>query len=70
MPLRYLLGFLPVIDIRSVLESEITDAGELRALERAWTKAVHLHLVLWTGLTLGMPSGNGFGTGSGSGNNY
>ena len=49
VPLRYLLGFLPVVtEIRSVLESEITDAGELRALERAWTKAVHLHVVLWS----------------------
>jgi hypothetical protein len=49
VPLRYLLGFLPVvIEIRSFLESEISDSGELRALERAWMKAVHLHVVLWT----------------------
>src|ERR1039457_6857567 len=39
VPLRYLLGFLPVvIEIRSVLESEVFDPGELRALERAWMK--------------------------------
>jgi len=49
VPMRYLLGFLPVvIDIRSFLESEIADPGELRALELAWTKAVHLHIALWT----------------------
>jgi hypothetical protein len=49
VPLRYLLGFLPVvIEIRSFLESEISDPGELQALERAWMKAVHLHVVLWT----------------------
>lgn len=49
VPLRYLLGFLPVvIEIRSFLESEISDPGELRVLECAWMKAVHLHVVLWT----------------------
>jgi hypothetical protein len=49
VPLRYLLGFLPVvIEIRSFLENEILDLGELRDVERAWMKAVHLHVVLWT----------------------
>jgi hypothetical protein len=49
VPLRYLLGFLTVAtDIRSFLESEISNPGELRAVEIAWTKAVHLHIVLWT----------------------
>jgi hypothetical protein len=49
VPLRYLLAFLPVIiDIRSFLESEIADPGERSAVELAWTKAVHLHIVLWT----------------------
>ena len=48
VPLRYLLAFLPVaIGIRSFLESEISDPGELRAVERAWMKALHLHIVLW-----------------------
>jgi serine/threonine protein kinase len=28
------------------LESGITDATELDAVERAWTKAVHLHVTL------------------------
>jgi hypothetical protein len=49
VPLRYLLGFLPVvIEIRSFLENEISEPGELRDVERAWMKAVHLHVVLWT----------------------
>ncbi|MGA3132519.1 MAG: protoglobin domain-containing protein [Terracidiphilus sp.] len=48
-PLRYSLAFLPVvIEMRSFLESEISDPDELQALERAWMKAMHLHIVLWT----------------------
>jgi hypothetical protein len=49
VPLRYLLAFVPIVtNIRSILESEIPDRSDLRAVELAWTKAVHLHIVLWT----------------------
>ncbi|MES2392463.1 MAG: protoglobin domain-containing protein [Acidobacteriota bacterium] len=49
VPLRYLLGFLPVVtDIRELLRSEIGDEDELRRVEIAWGKAVHLHVALWT----------------------
>jgi len=49
VPLRYLWAFVPVVtEVRSFFESAISDSAELTALERAWTKAVHLHVVLWT----------------------
>jgi len=49
VPLRYLLAFIPIVtDIRGILESGISDRDDLRAVELAWTKAVHLHVVLWT----------------------
>lgn len=48
VPLRYLIAFVPVAtDIRRFLDPVIQDAGELVAVERAWTKAVHLHIALW-----------------------
>ena len=47
-PLRYLLGFVPVvIAIRPFLEDAISNPEELAAIERAWAKAVHLHVTLW-----------------------
>jgi hypothetical protein len=49
VPLRYLLAFVPVVTpVRHFFKSAITDQAELDAVERAWTKAVHLHVTLWT----------------------
>jgi hypothetical protein len=49
VPLRYLLTFVPVVTpVRQFFESAITDRMELEAIERAWIKAVHLHVTLWT----------------------
>jgi hypothetical protein len=49
VPLRYLLAFVPVVTpVRHFFESAITDRIELDAVERAWTKAIHLHVTLWT----------------------
>ena len=49
VPLRYLWAFVPVVtEVRSFFEGAISDSEELTALERAWSKAVHLHVVLWT----------------------
>ena len=49
VPLRYLWAFVPVVtEVRSFFEGAISDSAELAALERAWDKAVHLHVVLWT----------------------
>jgi hypothetical protein len=48
VPLRYLLAFVPVVTpISGFFSRDIDDDAELRALERAWTKAVHLHVTLW-----------------------
>lgn len=48
VPLRYLLAFVPVVtEVRRFLSAGIADAAELEAVERAWTKAVHLHVTLW-----------------------
>lgn len=49
VPLRYLLTFLQVVTpVGQFFESAITDQVELETIERAWTKAVHLHVTLWT----------------------
>jgi Protoglobin len=50
VPLRYLLAFVPLVvgSFRHFFEGSITDRIELDAAERAWTKAVHLHVTLWT----------------------
>jgi hypothetical protein len=49
VPLRYLLAFIPVVtDAREFFQGATSDARELTALERAWTKAVHLHITLWS----------------------
>lgn len=50
VPLRYLLGFVPVVTRAS--RRFFTGAGvtgaELTKLEDAWTKAVQLHVTLWS----------------------
>jgi hypothetical protein len=49
VPLRYLLAFIPVVtDARRFFAGEVSDPDELAAVERAWTKTVHLHITLWT----------------------
>lgn len=49
VPLRYLLGFVPVVlPVRRFFASEIKNQDELNALECAWTKAVLLHVTLWS----------------------
>jgi hypothetical protein len=48
VPLRYLLGFIPVIlPIRRFFADQIS-ADELKQLEEAWTRAVLLHMTLWS----------------------
>jgi hypothetical protein len=48
VPLRYLLGFIPVVtEIRSFIQAAVNSEAELSALEHAWRKAVHLHVALW-----------------------
>jgi hypothetical protein len=48
VPLRLVLGFLPTVtDIRRFLEGRIADEATLQAVERAWSKAVLLEVVLW-----------------------
>jgi Protoglobin. len=49
VPLRYLLGFVPVVlPVRRCFERVITDGGEIEALESAWGKSVQLHVTLWS----------------------
>jgi hypothetical protein len=49
VPFRYLLGFIPVVlPIRRFFIDAIQDEAELKRLEEAWTKAVLLHLTLWS----------------------
>jgi Protoglobin len=49
VPLRYLLAFIPVVaDVRKFFSPAITDPEELAAVEKAWVKAVHLHITLWS----------------------
>jgi hypothetical protein len=46
---RYLLGFIPVVlPIRRFFTGAIQDQAELKRLEDAWTKAVLLHVTLWS----------------------
>jgi hypothetical protein len=48
VPLRYLLAFVPVMTpLDQFFESAIRDRAQLDAIERAWTRAVHLHVTLW-----------------------
>jgi Protoglobin len=49
VPFRYLLGFVPIVlPVRSFFEDAIQDEAELKRLEEAWTKAVILHITLWS----------------------
>lgn len=49
VPLRYVLGFIPVVlPVREFFREAIRDEAELDALERAWTKTLLLHVALWT----------------------
>jgi hypothetical protein len=47
VPLRYLLGFVPVVTINTRKFFDGVPPDERRKLEDAWTKAVHLHVTLW-----------------------
>jgi hypothetical protein len=48
VPLRFVLGFLPAVtDIQKFLKGRIADKATLKAVERAWSKAVLLEVVLW-----------------------
>jgi hypothetical protein len=49
VPFRYLMSFIPIVlPIRSFFKDEIQDESELNRLESAWTKAVLLHVTLWS----------------------
>ena len=49
VPLRYLLGFIPnVLPIRKFFSAAIPNESELANLEAAWTRAVILHITLWS----------------------
>jgi hypothetical protein len=49
VPFRYLLGFVPIVlPIRSLFADAIQDKAELEKLQDAWTKAVLLHVTLWS----------------------
>jgi hypothetical protein len=49
VPFHYLLGFVPVVlPIRRFFADAIQDEAELRRLEEAWTRAVILHVTLWS----------------------
>ena len=49
VPLRYLLGFIPVVlPIRKFFSDAVSNNEELARLETAWTRAVLLHITLWS----------------------
>jgi Protoglobin len=49
VPFRYLLGFIPVVlPIREFFKDAIQDEAELNKIQEAWTKAVLLHVTLWS----------------------
>lgn len=48
VPLRYLLGFIPVVLPIERFFIDIEDQGRRNAIQTAWTKAVVLHVTLWT----------------------
>ena len=49
VPLRFLLGFVPIVlPIRQFFADAIKDGAELKRIEDAWTKAVLLHITLWS----------------------
>ena len=47
VPLRYLLGFVPVVTISTRKFFDGVPLEERRRLEDAWMKAVQLHVTLW-----------------------
>jgi hypothetical protein len=49
VPFRYLVGFVPVVlPISRFFNDAVQDEAELKKLEDAWTKAVLLHVTLWS----------------------
>jgi hypothetical protein len=49
VPFRYLVGFIPmVLPIRPFFKDAIRNESELDRLQSAWTKAVLLHIALWS----------------------
>jgi hypothetical protein len=50
VPLRYLIAFSAVVSttIRPILEESGYNSAEIQEVQDAWTKAVLLHLTLWT----------------------
>ncbi len=50
VPLRYLLAFIPQVTLsaRQFFIKAGLEGDELTHLEDVWTKAVHLHVTLWT----------------------
>jgi len=49
VPFRYLLGFVPVVlPVRGFFADAIEDEAELKRREEAWSKAVLLHVTLWS----------------------
>jgi hypothetical protein len=49
VPFRYLLSFIPVVlPVRRFFAGVIQDESELKRLEDAWTRAVLLHVTLWS----------------------
>jgi hypothetical protein len=49
VPFRYLIAFLPIVlPIRNFFRDDIRDQSELTKLEHAWTRAVFLHVTLWS----------------------
>jgi hypothetical protein len=49
VPFRFLLSFIPVVlPVRGFFADVIQDEGELKRLQDAWTRAVLLHVTLWS----------------------
>jgi len=49
VPLRYLIGFIPIVTLSVQFFLDAGVAGDdLQKLKDAWTKAVHLNVTLWT----------------------
>lgn len=49
VPFRYLLSFIPVVlPIREFFAKEVEDEDDLRRIEDAWTRAVLVHIALWS----------------------
>jgi len=49
VPFRFLLAFVPVVlPVRGFFRDAVKSEQELKKLEDAWTKAVVLHITLWS----------------------